>query len=101
MPPILEGDLPDHNSYKFVRQGKIIAYDDPFTNQHSDIVKNHNLVTEVDPDGKLIVSDAGAIHQKPTGEICTYGDSSTCVIQGDILQARIKTDKIISSQKKG
>ncbi|OGM12909.1 hypothetical protein A3A76_00420 [Candidatus Woesebacteria bacterium RIFCSPLOWO2_01_FULL_39_23] len=97
MAPILERDT-DLEKYggrvKFVRDGNVIAVDDPELD-HAQIAETHSLGTPLnDTFCKREVDDAGRILDL-NDELSIRGKAHTCRIRGDKETARGETAEII------
>ena len=78
MSPMLEGELPA-GSYKFVRDGDRIAYDEPIV-RHDKIAQKYRLGTQ-DNNGYLFVDDGGYISAITPKLVVVDESTTTCKLR--------------------
>jgi len=104
MTPKFEGELPDKQTYRFVRgngeKENDIFYDDTQTKHHYEIAVENNLSNKTEFLGDPPIGDGGFLIELDSGEVIPTGWPTTCHIKGDREEARKKTTEIISSLSK-
>ena len=92
MAPVVEqGSTIPAGLYKFVRDGQIIAYDDPDF-EHREIAVNFGLGEE-SIQGRRVVDDAGKF-RVDYSHIVISDQSGSCDYRGKLVPARYKTAEI-------